>query len=203
MKVYHFTGPEPLFTNSFLLVSDKNNAVIIDPACSAAEYKAALQKTGASLKLMLCTHGHMDHMGAAEQLRAEYGAQLRCGVQDVQGNSLFPLTQVDGGYADEEVITLDELSFRVITTPGHSQGSVCILCGDHFFTGDTMFYGDTGRTDLPGGDPDEMVRTARKLRSLKLPADTKVLPGHDIFSTYGREMAENWCINQMCPAEEV
>lgn len=202
MKVHHLTGPAPLYTNSFVVISEQGSAVIIDPACPLNAYRTVLQQANATLKLILCTHGHFDHVGTAEALRRETGAPVRCGVQDVLGHQFFPLTAVDGGYADGEEIAVDELTFRVVTTPGHTLGGVCLLCGDHFFTGDTLFCGDTGRTDLPGGSHETMVQTMRKLQALRLPADTKVLPGHDIFTTYGEQMAHNEFIRMYCPAEE-
>ncbi len=201
MKIYHITGPAPLCTNSFVVVSQQGSAVIIDPAASVQQYKEVLTQSGASLRLQLCTHGHFDHVGAAGRLRDEYGAPIRCGTEDVRGDRLFPLKRVDGGYTNGELITVDELTFRVIATPGHSRGSVCLLCGDAFFTGDTLFCGDTGRTDLDGGSHAEMVRSMRRLQALRLPAETRVYPGHDIFTTYGEQMAQNQFIQTFCPEE--
>ena len=202
MKVHHLTGAAPLYTNSFVVISEQGSAVIIDPICPLRAYRAVLEQTGAALKLILCTHGHFDHVGTAEKLRREYNVPVRCGEGDFRGDRLYPLTAVDGTYTDGEEIHVDELTFRVITTPGHTLGGVCLLCGDHFFTGDTLFCGDTGRTDLPGGSHETMVRTMRKLQALRLPADTKVLPGHDIFTTYGEQMLYNEFIRAYCPAEE-
>ena len=202
MQIYHLTGPAPFCANSFLVLTEQGSAVIIDPAAGAEEYDDALARTNTLLKLMLCTHGHMDHVGGAAALRSEWGAPLRCGAADVQGRGLYPLAEADGSLADGEELTVDELTFKIIATPGHSEGSVCILCGEYLFTGDTLFHGDTGRTDLAGGDPAKMVQSIQKLRALHLPADTKILPGHEEFTTYGEEMAHNWFICHMCPPEE-
>ena len=82
MNVYHLTGPEPLYTNSFVVVSAQGSAAIVDPACPLEEYRVLLTKTGAELKLVLCTHGHFDHVGTAEALQQQYGAKLYCGKAD-------------------------------------------------------------------------------------------------------------------------
>lgn len=203
MNVYHLTGPAPLYTNSYLVVSEQGGAVIVDPVCPVREYEKALAKAGATLKLLLCTHGHFDHVGTAQALRQTYGVPLRCAAADLRGDQLYPLAAADGGYTDGETIAVDELTFTVVATPGHTEGSVCLLCGDCFFTGDTLFCGDTGRTDLPGGSHAKMVQSMRKLQALHLPADTAVLPGHDVASTYGEQMAHNQFIQIYCPTEEV
>ncbi len=198
MKAYHLNGPAPLFTNTFLLISDAKHAVVIDPAAGAADYDRILKQEGAILTDIFCTHGHSDHVGAAEALRGEWNAKLWCEAADVCGTQLFPLTLTDGGYAEGAEIRVDELTFRAWHTPGHTKGSVCILCGELFFTGDTLFAGDTGRTDLPGGSFDEMVASCKKIMRLPVPAQAKVLPGHEDFSTYAYEMAHNGFIDAMC-----
>ena len=198
MKTFHLNGPEPLFTNSFLLITEAGHAVIIDPAAEAAQYDAYLKQEHAALTQIFCTHGHFDHVGAAKALREEWHAKLWCEAADVQGNLMYPLAAADSGYAEGETIAVDELNFTVWHTPGHTKGSVCILCGELLFTGDTLFAGDTGRTDMPGGSHADMVASCQKLKRLALPVMTKVLPGHEDFSTYGREMGGNSFIREFC-----
>ena len=198
MKFYHLTGPAPLCTNSFLLISDAGSGVIIDPAADAGEYNALLRQNKAHLAVTFCTHGHYDHVGSAHALRSQWGARLYCEPADTRGDQYFPLPGADSGYAEGETIPVDELNFRVWHTPGHSKGSVCLLCGNDFFTGDTLFHGDTGRTDLPGGSMREMVASCKKLMRLPVPQEARVLPGHEEFSTYGTEMRTNAFILSMC-----
>jgi hydroxyacylglutathione hydrolase len=198
MKIFHLNGPEPLYTNSFLLITDAGHGVIIDPAAEAQQYDRYLKQENAKLTHILCTHGHFDHVGAAEELKAEWGAKLYCEAADIWGTGTYPLKAADCGYAEGETICVDELKFTVWHTPGHTEGSVCILCGEYFFTGDTLFCGDTGRTDMPGGSHEKMVESCKKLKSLALPMMTKVLPGHEDFSTYGREMGGNAFIREFC-----
>lgn len=198
MQAYHIVGPAPLYTNTFLLISDAGRAAVIDPAADAGEYEKLLKEKGASLAAIFCTHGHYDHVGSAAALRRAHGAKLWCEAADVQGNQMYPLAEADSGYEEGETIPLDELNFTVWHTPGHTAGSVCILCGNYFFTGDTLFAGSMGRTDLPGGNVRAMDASLKKLTGLPVPKDAQVLPGHGEFSTYEREMNTNWYIRHGC-----
>ncbi len=198
MKFFQLNGPAPLYTNTYLLISEQGHAVVIDPAAPAVEYNRILQQEGATLTHIFCTHGHFDHVGSAEQLRQQWKATLYCELCDVRGVSGYPLKARDKGYEEGQTITVDELSFTVWHTPGHTLGSVCILCGNLFFTGDTLFAGSVGRTDLPGGNPEQMVASCKKLKRLPIPADAEVLPGHEGHSTYAYEMQNNYFITAMC-----
>ena len=93
-------------------------------------------------------------------------------------------------YAEGDVIAMDSISFRVLSTPGHSAGSVCLLCGGLLFSGDTLFAGDVGRTDLPGGSWDTLRESLKKLCAA-VTENVQVLPGHEEFSTMDRERANN------------
>lgn len=198
MQAYHIVGPAPLYTNTFLLISDAGRAAVIDPAADAGEYEKLLKEKGASLAAIFCTHGHYDHVGSAAVLRRAHGAKLWCEAADVQGNQMYPLAEADSGYEEGETIPLDELNFTVWHTPGHTAGSVCILCGNYFFTGDTLFADSMGRTDLPGGDVRAMDASLKKLTGLPVPKDAQVLPGHGGFSTYAWEMDHNWYVRHGC-----
>lgn len=198
MKAFHFNGAAPYYTNSFMLVSEKNNAVIIDPAADASTYQQALKECGATLAAIVCTHGHFDHVTSATQLRDAYGAILYCNPEDTRGNRLFPLAVADKGLAEGNVIAIDEIELQVWRTPGHSQGGVCLKYQDLFFTGDTLFHGSIGRTDLEGSDPNVMLLTLRKLVALGFPGETQILPGHEAFSTYENELKTNWHLQNGC-----
>ena len=95
-------------------------------------------------------------------------------------------------------VSVDELAFTVWHTPGHTPGSVCLLCEGLLFAGDTLFQGSIGRTDLPGGSPKEMDDSLRKLAGLPIPRDAQVLPGHGDFSQFGWELEHNWFIKNAC-----
>lgn len=198
MKFYQLNGPAPLYTNSYLVISDNGHAAIIDPAAAVTDYNRILQQAGATLTHIFCTHGHFDHVGSAEQLRQQWDATLYCEPIDTKGTSGYPLTYSDKGYEEGQPIMVDELEFVAWHTPGHTQGSVCILCGNLFFTGDTLFAGSVGRTDLNGGDHFQLVNSCKKLMRLPIPADAQVLPGHEGSSTYAYEMQNNYFIVAMC-----
>lgn len=196
MKAFHIVGPAPLCTNTFLLVTDAGHAVAIDPAADASLYEQALEQTGAKLTHILCTHGHYDHVGAVKQLREKWGCKVYLDPADAKGNSSLPMTESDCGYVDGGEIKVDELTFKTWHTPGHTPGSWVILCGDMFFTGDTLFHGSIGRTDLPGGSMMQMKESLQKLLELPVPDKARVLPGHEAFSTMADEKRHNYYLRE-------
>ena len=192
MKAYHVVGQAPMYTNTFLLISDAGHGVVIDPAGAAEDYNKILDQEGASLTQILCTHGHFDHVGSAEELKQKWGAKLWCEAADLEGSQFYPLTEADSGYQEGGTIQVDEMTFTVWHTPGHTPGSVCLLCENYLFTGDTLFAGSVGRTDLPGGSSRQLSESLKKLAGLPIPADAQVLPGHGELSTFGEELNNNW-----------
>ena len=196
MKAFHIVGPAPLCTNTFLLVTDAGHAVAIDPAADASLYEQALEQTGAKLTHILCTHGHYDHVGSVKQLKEKWGCKVYLDPADAKGNSSLPMTESDSGYVDGGEIKVDELTFKTWHTPGHTPGSWVILCGDMFFTGDTLFHGSIGRTDLPGGSMMQMEESLQKLLELPVPDKARVLPGHEAFSTMADEKRHNYYLRE-------
>ena len=194
MKAFHLVGPAPFYTNSFLLLTKAGHAVIIDPAADAQTYDKILKENSAQLTTLLCTHGHYDHVGSAKALRTEWNAKLYCEADDLAGDRMYPLTEADGGYTEGQTLAVDELQFTVWHTPGHTPGSVVLLCGGYLFCGDTLFAGSIGRTDLEGGSSAQMSESLRKLAKLPIPRETQVLPGHGEFSTFGDELDNNYFI---------
>ena len=120
MKAYHVVGQAPMYTNTFLLISDAGHGVVIDPAGAAADYNKILDQEGASLTQILCTHGHFDHVGSAEELKQKWGAKLWCEAADLEGSQFYPLTEADSGYQEGGTIQVDEMTFTVWHTPGHT-----------------------------------------------------------------------------------
>ena len=181
MKAFHLLGAAPLYTNSFVLISDAGHAVVIDPAAEVQEYDKIFKENNATLTTILCTHGHYDHVGSAGVLSREWKARIYCEPADCRGSQLFPLKSADSGYQEGEKLTVDELTFTVWHTPGHT-------------VGDTVFQGSIGRTDLEGGSMQKMDASLRKLAGLPIPKETQLLPGHGDFSTLGEELANNFYI---------
>ena len=175
MLGFHIPAAPPLYTNTFLLISDAGHAVVIDPAADAQTYDKILKENNAQLTTILCTHGHYDHVGSAEVLRTEWNAKLYCEVADLAGDRMYPLSAADCGYAEGETVSVDELQFTVWHTPGHTPGGVVLLCGEYLFCGDTLFSGGCGR--LFEGTPAQMLESLDRLAVL--PASTLVCCAHE------------------------
>lgn len=194
MQAFHIPAAPPLYTNTFLLISDAGHVVVIDPAADVQTYETILKENNAQLTTILCTHGHYDHVGSAEELRRKWGATLYCEQADLAGDRLYPLCSADASYPEGGNIAVDELSFTAWHTPGHTPGSVVLLCGEYLFCGDTLFAGSIGRTDLAGGNSARMDESLRKLAVLPIAPEVQVLPGHGDFSLFGEEVRTNFYI---------
>lgn len=206
----------PFQCNCRILACPKTgDAVLVDPGDEPRRILQALPP-GIRVKYLFHTHGHLDHIGAArpvkEALKTDQAAPRLClhrGDEDLwfklrfQG-SLFGLTHyeeplpIDHYFDDGEQLQVGELRFSVLHTPGHSPGSVCLRLhedsalgvSETLFSGDTLFQGSVGRTDLWGGDQDLMFRSIRS-RILTLADETKVCPGHGVDTLIGIEKREN------------
>lgn len=186
MKFYHLNAPGPYYTNSFLIISEAGRGVVIDACAAPEKYLELLDREHASLAAILQTHGHFDHVGSIPALKKATGARVYLNKNDA---ALFGL-KADESLEDGQTVQVDELAFSVITTPGHTPGSVCLQMGDRLFSGDTLFAGDIGRTDLEGGSYTEIQRSLHKLLD-RVQGDPQVLPGHEEFSTFSAEKAYN------------
>lgn len=193
MKVQHILGAAPLYTNTFLLVTDQKHGILIDAAAEPDTYKKALAEQGATLTHILLTHGHYDHVGAVAALRRETGCKVYLDPADALGDALYPLkaSDVDEAWPASGSLTIDELAFTIYHTPGHTRGSVVLALGKLLFCGDTLFAGSCGRTDMPGGSGIQMQQSLSMLAESDLRNDMQVLPGHGEDSTLGRERLSN------------
>lgn len=193
MKVQHILGAAPLYTNTFLLVTEQKHGILIDAAAEPDTYKKALAEQGATLTHILLTHGHYDHVGAVVALRRETGCKVYLDPADALGDALYPLkaSDVDEAWPASGSLTIDELTFTIYHTPGHTRGSVVLALGKLLFCGDTLFAGSCGRTDMPGGSGIQMQQSLSMLAESDLRNDMQVLPGHGEASTLGRERLSN------------
>ena len=178
-------------TNCYLLW-EGDKAVVIDPGYEPDTILRALETLGMDLSAILLTHGHFDHVGAVKELVAETGCEVYIHAAEAAlppmmtaGELYFTRT-----YAEGDTITpVPGMELTVLHTPGHTPGSVCLLWGDQMFSGDTLFAGSCGRVDFPGGNPQEMLRSLRRLASLE--ADYRVHPGHGESTTLAEEKRYN------------
>lgn len=191
MQAYHLQGPAPYCTNSFLVVTDAGHAIAVDPAPSVEQIESVLKEKNAELTHILLTHGHFDHVYSVEELQRRWNCKVYLDASDATGSEYQPLKGEYCSYEDGGTIQVDEAVFTTWHTPGHTEGSWIIECGGLLFTGDTLFAGSVGRTDLPGGSSQEQRATLKKIKNLPLPDDTTVLPGHGAFTTLGEEKANN------------
>ena len=182
----------PYESISYLLISEKGNAVLIDSGPPAEDILNALSAEGARLELVLLTHLHFDHVTGLPELEDHLGVRALAHRGDLE---IFPeLWPHDYGPAPEirpleGEVRVDELVIEPIHTPGHTLGSVCYYVGDMgvMFTGDTLFKGNIGRVDLKHGDPERMRDSL--VRLMDLDPSTFVLPGHGEPTTIGAERA--------------
>ena len=199
MEILHLTGPAPLYTNTFLVLDGAGTAVAVDPAADAQAYLAQLEKHGAKLAAILLTHGHFDHVGAVRALKQATGAPVHLARPDAGARRVLPRApqDVDVFVQDGMALSFGGLSLRVLATPGHTQGSVCYLCGGTLFSGDTLFDGDVGRTDLAESVPAQMAPSLAKL-GREVPPEAQVLPGHESFTTMAAQLANNRWLAAAC-----
>lgn len=186
MKAYHLLGSAPYFTNCYMLTDNAGCAVLIDASADIGQVQSILDNDRVQLKAILLTHGHADHRETLERLREKYACPVYLGREDSR------FYRVDGTLplSDGEKLTFGQIEISVIVTPGHTPGGRCFVCGDMLFSGDTLFAGTVGRTDMPGGDFDSLTDSLKKL-SREINEDLKVLPGHNHFSSMNLEKANN------------
>lgn len=186
----------PIGTNCYILEDDQTNlAAVIDPGDEPELIQEALEKEGVEVRYLLLTHGHYDHTTAVPALHRVYPqADIYIHRADANGagSTLFPLAgEVDDLklYDEGDVIRLGDHEIQVLHTPGHSPGSVTLKVEDVLFTGDTLFAGSCGRTDLRGGSYEQIMQSLKRLGELK--GDFHVCPGHEATSTLERERRSN------------
>lgn len=201
------TIADPLFqSNSYLLYcSETGEGIISDPG-KPETFEHLLAGENITLQAIINTHGHLDHICGVAETREKFNIPFRIAKGDQQlvrdvntftaGYGLPQITvpEFDSPLVHGEKIKVGNQEIEIIATPGHSPGGVCIYHPGLLITGDTLFQGSIGRTDLPGGDYDTLIRMIRE-RILTLPGETKIYPGHGPASTVAAEAAANPFLN--------
>ena len=187
-------------TNCYILHADSSDAcVIIDPGYEPERVLDYVNQQGLSVAAILLTHGHFDHVGGVETIYKATGCQIwmrdgdRVSLMIYDGTPLFPFafgTDLPIRFCqDEDTLRIADLEITVISTPGHTEGCVSYRCDNCLFTGDTLFAGTCGRTDLPGGNFPKILESLSRLGALE--QDLRVLPGHGRISTLEEEKKHN------------
>ena len=210
--ILHTLITGPLGVNCYILESSGKNALVIDAGADAEKIQAVLEENGLTLRMLAFTHGHFDHIGGADAL-ASPGAEVLVPELDeeffrdpvgTQGDFFpkgilqkFKPPRITRLYREGDEIQLDEIRLTVLHTPGHTPGSSLFQGHGMLFTGDTLFAGAAGRTDLYGGDSRAQRESMKRIASLE--GDDRIFPGHGESSSLSREKQTNLYLMEEFP----
>jgi glyoxylase-like metal-dependent hydrolase (beta-lactamase superfamily II) len=177
---------------SYIIADDTTKeAAVVDPSFNADAIIRILRDQNLNVKYVINTHHHSDHTASNEDFRSKFGAKV---VAHKLAHVNKDISVVEG-----DVIRMGEIVIKVIHTPGHTQDSICLLVDDKLLTGDTLFIGECGRTDLPGGSAEDMYHSLFD-KLMRLNDNIKVYPGHDYgpkpHSTIGIERRSNYTLQK-------
>ncbi|NLM28732.1 MAG: MBL fold metallo-hydrolase [Clostridiaceae bacterium] len=193
-----------LVNSNVYVVAGNSGGVIIDCGCPAERIIEAVKKTGIDIKDVILTHGHFDHMYYIDSIRELAGMRIHIHKNDadfltdpVKSGLMFlhrrgakSINPADNLLDDGDILKIGDLELKILHTPGHTPGSICILVVNNVFTGDTLFHTSIGRTDFPGGSHKDIVKSIKN-KLFTLPEDTVVYPGHGEPTDIGHEKRNN------------
>jgi hydroxyacylglutathione hydrolase len=200
----------PLHCNCSIIGDETTReAMVIDPGDDIDEVRAIIAKHNLQVKQIVVTHAHIDHVGGAMKLRAATGAPILLNQNDSALLKMLDVqatwigvpppgkVEIDQSVAEADVVQAGPLTASVIHTPGHTEGSICLYFAAEkkLIAGDTLFAGSIGRTDLPGGSFEKIIRSLHE-KVLALPDETVVVPGHGALTTIGQERESNPFLNR-------
>ena len=193
----------PLATNCYIAYCEETGeAIIIDPGGDAGRILDHVSREGLKVKFIVNTHGHADHVSADDELRKALKVPLLIHRADLEMlenpdlnlsafmDEVVKVSRPDRLLEDGDNVEFGRVKLKVIHTPGHTPGSICLLGEDSLFTGDTLFAGSVGRTDIPGGSFRQLMHSL-KFRIMPLPDSLKVYPGHGPETILGYEKRAN------------
>lgn len=194
--------PDGLLASNCYIIGDNGECIVIDPGVDISKILQVVKDNNMCVKYIAATHAHLDHIVALDDLKEETGSitiahKLEAkafGDSTLNGSMLFGLNKVfnepdikaDDGY----IFECGGIEFKIIHTPGHTEGSICILTDSLLFSGDTLFYMSVGRTDLGRGSQEDLIFSI-KHKLFKLDPGVKVYPGHGTATTIGFEKENN------------
>ncbi|WP_420577012.1 MBL fold metallo-hydrolase [Ekhidna sp.] len=207
MKIKSFVF-NPFYENTYVVSSEKGNCLIFDPGCyedyEVEELKEYIHMNDLKVVAIINTHCHIDHVLGNDELKAIYKVPLKIPENEKEvfgsipayapqwGMSGYRHTEVDEFLKGEDTLTLDEVQMKMIEVPGHSPGHLMFYIEEEklMIGGDVLFRESIGRTDLPGGNHDDLLRNIQE-KVYTLPEDVQVLPGHGPATTIGHEKVHN------------
>jgi len=198
----------PLENNCFIVADEKiKECIVIDPGDEPDRILDLIKENDFQVKYIVCTHAHFDHIAAISEIKEATRATIVIHRDDVGiynsskeharlwGFELESQPAPDRFVSEGDSVEVGDLRFEVLHAPGHSPGGICLYGEGIVITGDTLFAGSVGRTDLPGGDIRKLKQSFKRLMSLA--DEVRVLPGHGPESTIGRERADNFFVSEI------
>ena len=198
----------PLETNAYIVGDEETKkAIIVDPGDEPDRILDEVKSHDLQVESVICTHAHFDHIGAAGDIKKETGAKILLHKSDLEayglakdqaafwGYSIDDLTGPDDFIDEGDEVSVGNLCFKVMHTPGHSRGGICLHGEGVIIAGDTIFQGSVGRTDFPGGSIEELKTSFRRI--IELPEQTKIYSGHGPETTVGNERKYNFFVNEL------
>ena len=198
----------PLENNCFIVADEKiKECIVIDPGDEPDRILDLIKENDFQVKYIVCTHAHFDHIAAISEIKEATRATIVLHRDDVGiynsskeharlwGFELESQPAPDRFVSEGDSVEVGDLRFEVLHAPGHSPGGICLYGEGIVITGDTLFAGSVGRTDLPGGDIRKLKQSFKRLMSLA--DEVRVLPGHGPESTIGRERADNFFVSEI------
>lgn len=194
--------PTGMFGSNCYIIGQDGMGAIIDPGTSSAEIREIVENLGITIKYILITHSHIDHICSVDEVKLQTGALVAVHEADAEalmdeelnGSAMFSEAKVfnkaDIILKDGDVLEVGGLRLEIIHTPGHSPGGICIKAENNVFTGDTLFKRSIGRTDLGNGDYGDIINSI-KSRLLSLDDSVVVYPGHGAYTDIGYERKHN------------